>query len=120
MVMMPLMVMGVAGCGGGSTSDAGAGEASETSAVSETSAAVGAGVEFPAEVRQNFLSNCTASAAATSGGDEAAFEDLCLCVLEQIESDMTFDEFAEAEQAMVAGEDSGLDMQALVGQCAGA
>ena len=108
-LVAPVAVVALASCGGGSSSDA------DSSAGSGGEGAT----EYPADVRDNFLTSCTSSAASASGGDAADFEDLCLCVLEAIEADMTIDEFTEAEQAMLAGEASGLDMQALVEDCRG-
>ena len=102
-------------CGGGS-SDAGNGDGASATAAAASGGA-GAGAAYPAEVRSNFLNSCTSSAASASGDDPAAFEDLCLCVLEAIEADMTLEQFTAAEQAMMSGEASKIDMRTLIQGC---
>jgi len=96
----------MAGCGSSSSSTA------EDSADSESAA-------YPSDVRDNFLTSCVANAALTGGGEEADYEDVCGCLLDEIEARFTVEEFAASEKAMAAGEASGIDMEELGKLCVG-
>lgn len=101
-----VFVAAMAGCGGGGSS---------TSEVSEDSESVA----FPSDVRDNFLTSCVSNAALSGGGEEADYEDTCGCLLNEIEARFSFEEFAAAEEAMAAGEASGIDMEEIGKLCAG-
>ena len=49
---------------------------------------------YPADVRANFIENCT----LTSGGSRSA----CECMFEAVEAQVPVDEFLAAEQGMLA------------------
>jgi len=76
-------------------------------------------VAYPSDVRDNFLASCVANAALSGGGEEADYEDVCGCLLDEIEARFTVEEFAAAETAMAAGEASGIDMEELGKLCVG-
>ena len=44
-------------------------------------------------------------------------EDFCQCALEILEASMSVDDFLEAEQAMMRGEASNIDMVKLAAEC---
>jgi hypothetical protein len=44
-------------------------------------------------------------------------EDYCQCVLENLEASMSLEEMLEAEQAMMAGENSNLNIETLAAAC---
>lgn len=96
----------MAGCGSSSSS---------TEKVSEDNESV----VYPSDVRDNFLTSCVSNAALSGGGEEADYEDVCGCLLDEIEARFTVEEFAAAEKAMAAGEASGIDMEELGKLCAG-
>lgn len=70
---------------------------------------------WPEEVRANFLRSCVASAEA-AGLTEGA-RDYCECTLGRLEESLTAEEFAEAESAILRGEESGIDLGALAATC---
>jgi len=47
--------------------------------------------------------------------DEA--NDYCSCLLNELESELSATEFEEAEQAMLRGEESGVDLEAFALRC---
>jgi hypothetical protein len=96
----------MAGCGSSSSST------EENSADSESAA-------YPSDVRDNFLTSCVQNAALSGGGEEADYEDVCGCLLDEIEARFTVEEFAAAEEAMAAGEASNIDFDALGRLCVG-
>jgi hypothetical protein len=96
----------MAGCGSSSLST------EENSADSESAA-------YPSDVRDNFLTSCVQNAALSGGGEEADYEDVCGCLLDEIEARFTVEEFAAAEEAMAAGEASNIDFDALGRLCVG-
>ena len=104
--MVVSLVAFAAGCGGGGTF---------TPKVSEESESVA----YPSDVRDNFLTSCVSNAALSGGGEEADYEDTCGCLLNEIEARFTFEEFTAAEEAMSAGEASGIDMEEIGKLCAG-
>jgi hypothetical protein len=52
---------------------------------------------YPAQVEQNYLTNCQSSAQASSGSSRD-FSDYCHCVLTKIEAKQSFEEFKAAEE----------------------
>ena len=89
-----VLALALAGCGGSSGDD---GDASPDIA------------SWPEEIRDNFSAACVVGAEA-SGADSGEAEDYCACVLSELESRYTAEEFAEAEQKMLNGEATDLDM----------
>jgi hypothetical protein len=69
------------------------------------------GRRYPSDVRSTFKTNCQISAAASSGLSRSAFTDICECLLRALEQDYSFEEFTKAEQDMLAGRASGIDME---------
>ena len=88
-----VVVLTVTGCGGsGGSSDA--------------------ADAWPEENREAFSNACVLNAEeAGASADEA--EDYCSCVLTELESRYSIDEFAEIEQEMLRGEATDLDMEEL-------
>jgi len=70
-----------------------------------------AGGQYPAPVRQNFMTGCT-----QAGAPEA----ICACSLRNIEKEFSFQQFTDWENAMKVGRphDMTARVQALTGQCA--
>lgn len=44
-------------------------------------------------------------------------EDYCQCFLESLEASVSIDEFIEAEQAMMRGEATNINLEALAAEC---
>jgi hypothetical protein len=97
-------------CGGSSNSDG------ESSSDQESSVA---GDEYPEEVRSAYLESCVSSATDASLTDEevAMIEDLCGCTLEVIEDEISYAEFVEAEEDILSGNASGIDLEAIAASC---
>ena len=76
----------------------------------------GSSERYPSEVRANIISNCELTAGQYVTVSEA--EDYCQCVVEILEASMSIDEFIEAEQAMMRGEASNLNLEELAAECA--
>ena len=72
---------------------------------------------FPALVKENFMASCKSNAAATSGLPEENFQEICGCVLGELESRYSLADFLTAEQDILAGRPSDLDIDALAIQC---
>jgi hypothetical protein len=70
---------------------------------------------FPSEYRSNFLSSCAINAEQFLTVSAAA--DYCQCVLESVEASMSVDEFLKAEQSMLDGEASNIDIEKLSSGC---
>lgn len=87
------------GCGGSSSSDGGS---------------FGA---YPAEVRTNFLDSCVLNSGASTDAEMSQAQDICECTLGKIEKEFSLSEFNEAEQALMAGRASGIDMTSIVQSC---
>ena len=75
----------------------------------------GSSKRYPSEVRTNFLHSCELGAGTNMTVSEA--EDFCQCALEILEASMSVDDFLEAEQAMMRGEASNIDMVKLAAEC---
>ena len=72
---------------------------------------------FPAAVQSTFLKSCVANAALSGGGEEADYEDICGCALDEIQARYSLEEFTAAEKAMASGEASNIDMEAIGKLC---
>ena len=75
----------------------------------------GSSERYPSGVRTNYLDSCELSAGENMTVSEA--ENFCLCTLESLEASMSVDEFLEAEQAMMRGEASNIDMMEVAAEC---
>ena len=95
----------MAGCGSSSSS---------TEKVSDDSEST----SYPAAIQSTFLKSCVANAALSGGGEEADYEDICGCALDEIQARFTLEEFTAAEEAMASGEASNIDMEAIGKLCA--
>ena len=76
-------------------------------------------IGYPSDVRDAFLTSCVTNAALSGSGEEADYKDFCGCLFKEIEARFTFEEFTAAEEAMLAGEGSGIDMEEIGKSCAG-
>jgi hypothetical protein len=72
---------------------------------------------FPELVKKNFMASCKTNAAATSGLPEENFQEICACVLGQLENRFSLADFLTAEQDLLAGRPSDLDINALAAEC---
>ena len=72
---------------------------------------------FPELVKENFMASCKTNAAATSGLPEETFQEICACVLGQLENRFSLADFLAAEQDLLAGRPSYLDIDALAAEC---
>jgi hypothetical protein len=75
----------------------------------------GSSERYPSEVRVNFISNCELTSGTSMTVSES--EDYCQCLLESLEASMSIDEFLEAEQAMMRGEATDLNLVELAAEC---
>lgn len=75
----------------------------------------GSSERYPSEVRANIISNCELTAGTYVTVSEA--EDYCQCVVEILEASMSIDAFLEAEQAMMRGEASNLNLEEIAAEC---
>ena len=75
----------------------------------------GSSERYPSEVRVNFISNCELTSGTSMTVSES--EDYCQCLLESLEASMSIDEFLEAEQAMMRGEATDLNLAELAAEC---
>ena len=71
---------------------------------------------WPSDVKDNFMTSCEVNA-EMAGASSSFSSSYCKCVLEKLEGTMTADEFVEAEQKMMRGQDSGVDLESLAAQC---
>ena len=74
----------------------------------------GSSERYPSEVRANIISNCELTAGTYVTVSEA--EDYCQCVVEILEASMSIDAFLEAEQAMMRGEASNLNLEEIAAE----
>jgi hypothetical protein len=74
---------------------------------------------YPAAVQSSFLKSCAANAVLVGGGDEADYEDMCGCALDELQSQYSLDEVTAAEKAMATGEATNIDMEAIQKLCGG-
>ena len=70
---------------------------------------------WPSELKDNFMTGCLTGAEMGMSSDEA--NDYCSCLLNELESELSATEFEEAEQAMLRGEESGVDLEAFALRC---
>lgn len=103
-------VLALSSCGGSSNSDGESSSKQDSSAESEG---------YPSEVRDQFMSSCLTSAGADTASEEEVdmIEDLCGCVLDAIEAEVTLEEFIEAEADILEGNASDIDLDAIADSC---
>ena len=75
----------------------------------------GSSERYPSEVRVNFISNCELTSGTSMTVSES--EDYCQCLLESLEASVSIDEFIEAEQAMMRGEATNINLEELAAEC---
>ena len=75
----------------------------------------GSSERYPSEVRVNFISNCELTSGTYMTVSES--EDYCQCLLESLEASVSIDEFIEAEQAMMRGEATNINLEELAAEC---
>ena len=75
----------------------------------------GSSERYPSEVRVNFISNCELTSGTSMTVSES--EDYCQCLLESLEASVSIDEFIEAEQAMMRGEATDINLEELAAEC---
>lgn len=71
---------------------------------------------WPEEIRANFSEACVAGA-EESGADSGEAQSYCSCVLSELQRRYSAADFAEAEQKMLNGEATDLDMVELGESC---
>ena len=72
--------------------------------------------DYPTEVRENFISSCVLNAEA-QGAEPSKAKESCECAFETIQKDFSFEEYSEAEQAMINGEASEIDFGDIAARC---
>lgn len=109
-VLAAVALLGLGGCSGSSSSDDESSPKQDSSSESEG---------YPSEVRDQFMSSCLTSAGADTASEEEVdmIEDLCGCVLDAIEAEVTLDEFIEAESDILEGNASDIDLEAIAATC---
>ena len=113
-------LLGLSACGGSSNSnDDTSGDDQEISIDAGEDTSNAESGQYPDEIRTTFLDSCVQSAGGSelSDADFAMVEDLCGCVLESLEAELSYDEFVEAEQDILAGTASGIDLEAIATLC---
>ena len=67
------------------------------------------------ELRENFMTGCLATAELSVSSNVAY--NYCSCLLDEIEGQYSATEFLDAEQRMLRGENSGIDLEAVAQPC---
>ena len=71
---------------------------------------------YPSASREAFMSSCIASA-ESSGAELGKAKNGCECVFDILQREYSFEEFRDAEEALVRGEASGLDLEEMASRC---
>jgi hypothetical protein len=103
MLLFSVLSVAIVSCSG---SNSGSSDSGSNSGSSE---------RYPSEIRYNFISSCELTAGESMTVSEA--ENYCQCVLESFEASMSVDEYIEAEQAMMRGEASNINLEELAAEC---
>jgi hypothetical protein len=103
MLLLSVFSVAIVSCSG---SNSGSSDSGSNSGSSE---------RYPSEVRVNFISNCELTSGTYMTVSES--EDYCQCLLESLEASVSIDEFIEAEQAMMSGEASNINLEELAAEC---
>ena len=70
---------------------------------------------WPSELKDNFMTGCLMGAPTGMSSSEA--NDYCSCLLDELEGEFSATEFQEAEQEMLRGEESALDLDSFASRC---
>ena len=103
MLLLSVLSVAIVSCSG---SNSGSSDSGSNSGSSEG---------YPSEVRVNFISNCEITSGTYMNVSES--EDYCQCLLESLEASVSIDEFIEAEQAMMRGEATNINLEELAAEC---
>lgn len=103
MLLLSVLSVAIVSCSG---SNSGSSDSGSNSGSSE---------RYPSEVRVNFISNCELTSGTSMTVSES--EDYCQCLLESLEASVSIDEFIEAEQAMMRGEATNINLEELAAEC---
>lgn len=76
---------------------------------SETSA------PWPSDVKDNFMTGCLTTSEMSMSSDEA--NNYCSCILDELESELSVTEFEEAEQKLLRGEESEVNLEDFALRC---
>ena len=112
---------GVIDCGNTSTSDSI--ESPDSTVAPQTTIAGGidsssSGISYPLEVRTNFIEGCQERSAGKNTGETAnSFEKSCICAFDALKASLTYAEYVEWLAASAKGEDTTVDMSAIVANC---
>ena len=103
MLLLSVLSVAIVSCSG---SNSGSSDSGSNSGSSE---------RYPSEVRVNFISNCELTSGTSMTVSES--EDYCQCLLESLEASVSIDEFIEAEQAMMRGEATNINLEEFAAEC---
>ena len=103
MLLLSVLSVAIVSCSG---SNSGSSDSGSNSGSSE---------RYPSEVRVNFISNCELTSGTYMTVSES--EDYCQCLLESLEASVSIDEFIEAEQAMMRGEATNINLEEFAAEC---
>ena len=70
---------------------------------------------WPTDVKDSFMTGCLATSEMSMSSEDA--NSYCSCILDDLESELSVTEFEEAEQKMLNGEESGVDLEAFALRC---
>lgn len=70
---------------------------------------------WPSDVKENFMTGCVTTSEMSMSSVEA--NNYCSCILDELESELSATEFEEAEQKLLRGEESGVDLEAFALRC---
>jgi hypothetical protein len=71
---------------------------------------------YPSEVRESFMSSCVLNA-ESQGTETGKAQESCLCAFEALQSEFSYQEFSDAEQALIKGEASDIDFGEIASRC---
>ena len=70
---------------------------------------------WPTELKDNFMTGCLMGAPTGMSSSEA--NDYCSCFLDELQGELSAAEFEQAEQEMLRGEESGIDILSFASRC---
>ena len=70
---------------------------------------------WSSELRDNFMTGCLSTAELSLSSNDAY--NYCSCLLDEIEGQYSATEFLDAEQRMLRGENTGIDLEAIAQRC---
>ena len=71
---------------------------------------------YPSEAKAAFISSCVTTAESV-GAELGEAINACKCVFDIIQRENSFEEFRDAEEALVGGEASGIDFEGIASRC---